>query len=977
MSDKQDIKNIGEFEFDMAKPLGQGAWGEVFRGRQKSLNRSVAIKFLKKELTVDQDFVKRFKREAECLAKLTNEHIIQVYSAGEYEGAYYFIMEFVQGVPLSKFIEKAHKFSYDEVLYVSSSVAKALKAAFESPAKIVHRDIKPSNIMVSMSSSILAPQMQTGVSESIAAVSANLSDSTIKVMDFGLAKLSTEDTEATIVGTVIGTPKYISPEQGLGNVADIRSDIYSLGLVMFEMATGQLPFEGETALSLIRHHIYDTAMAPSQIRADMPKELEAIIMKCLHKDPNRRYQTPVELINDLTAFQHNKPPALAMKDAASSAIEATMISGVGRVRKTQRVLLYAGIGVGVLAIAAVAWFILRPPPQVKPGPYQGPSGTRATIPFGSMTTGSMVSPIEVPTPIQPEITDEEIDEAIAKVEGLLNENKLQEAWSEAAALKRKAPDVLRVKQLYDKVDRALSQAQEARNKVRLAEALINEPPVRLMETADEKLTPDQRRYNYIIGLLEEKKYSDARVDVKKLIDSFDDTVSPAAIYFQMKLLNREKKFGYIDEMDSLYMSLNAQYTQSSCIELAQSLLDQAREDYEKGLYEQCLEDADNVASPDNKIKIFEAFVKQYPSSPYLSEIKVKIEELREDIVRLRQDNYDKCLTQAKDLETQGLFLDAFKQLIEAKEYTSDFSEVTGLIGDLEINYLASKGIAPQGDQRDSTSGLHQSITSHPDEAGMILVPAGKFTMGNRNGEPDEQPTHSVDVDDYYMDLYEVTNARFSAFVKVTNHKTDAEKKGYGWIWQDLEPQKVNGASWKDPRGDKTGIKKIMDHPVVQISWPDAAAYAKWAGKRLPTEAEWEKAARGTQGYVYPWGNQWKMKHCYYVLLAGDGAVSVNEYALGKSPYGCYQMAGNVFEWCHDWYAQDYYRKADAKDNPRGPQSGRVHVIRGGSWIVSRKLLATTLRGQGIVNDNIRCWSDYIGFRCVKDTSKDLIGLIKK
>ena len=223
---------IGEFELYPDRLIGKGAWGEVYHGRQKSLDRAVAIKILKADLTKDDEFVSRFRREAEILAKITDDHIIHVYSAGEHQGLYYFIMEYVDGKPLSSFIESGYKFSTDEIIHVAQSVAQALNAAWESAAKIIHRDIKPSNIMVSHSSLSAKPSEEGTI---------NILSSKIKVMDFGLAKISGSGKDATIAGTVIGTPKYISPEQGMGKPADIRSDIYSLGIVLYEMATGRIP----------------------------------------------------------------------------------------------------------------------------------------------------------------------------------------------------------------------------------------------------------------------------------------------------------------------------------------------------------------------------------------------------------------------------------------------------------------------------------------------------------------------------------------------------------------------------------------------------------------------------------------------------------------------------------------------------------------------------------------------------------------
>jgi serine/threonine protein kinase len=337
-------KILGEFELFPDKLIGKGAWGEVYHGRQRSLNRPVAIKILKKDLTQDEEFVKRFRREAETLAKMSDDHIVHVYSAGEYEGSHYFIMEYVEGQPLSEFIERLHKFSVDEILYIAESVTRALKTAWESPAKIVHRDIKPSNIMVAYTGSrIKTPD------EPIS----NILNTKIKVMDFGLAKVSEGGKDATMLGTVIGTPKYISPEQGLGNPVDIRSDIYSLGIVLYEMVTGRIPFEGETAISMIRHHIHDTATVPSRFNPDIPQDLEKIIMKCIQKEPEKRYTDPQQLLEDLTAFKQQRK----LPFASDAALDATIISDIVRRRQRTRTALYLGI-VGLVMIAGFVFYIM-------------------------------------------------------------------------------------------------------------------------------------------------------------------------------------------------------------------------------------------------------------------------------------------------------------------------------------------------------------------------------------------------------------------------------------------------------------------------------------------------------------------------------------------------------------------------------------------------------------------------------------------
>lgn len=371
-------KTIGEFELFMDRLIGKGAWGEVYHGRQISLDRPVAVKILKKELTQDEQFVKRFLREAKTLAKLTDQHIIHVYSAGQHEGAYYFIMEYVEGQPLSDLIERGSKFTVEETIHVADSVAQALKSAWESPAKIVHRDIKPSNIMVSSSgSSVTAPDTKD--------VATDILKARIKVMDFGLAKASEGGKDATMAGTVIGTPKYISPEQGLGNPADIRSDIYSLGIVMYEMATGRIPFQGESAVSMIRQHVHDDAPPPSQFNQAIPKDLETVIMKCIRKEPEQRYAHPDQLIEDLAAIKQNR----ALTHASSKALEATIISDIEPGKKKTHAVFYAAL-VGLVIAAGLTLYILNLPQH---SPSSASNNTNDQIP---VVTAPATEPITQP-----------------------------------------------------------------------------------------------------------------------------------------------------------------------------------------------------------------------------------------------------------------------------------------------------------------------------------------------------------------------------------------------------------------------------------------------------------------------------------------------------------------------------------------------------------------------------------------------------
>jgi formylglycine-generating enzyme required for sulfatase activity len=238
--------------------------------------------------------------------------------------------------------------------------------------------------------------------------------------------------------------------------------------------------------------------------------------------------------------------------------------------------------------------------------------------------------------------------------------------------------------------------------------------------------------------------------------------------------------------------------------------------------------------------------------------------------------------------------------------------------------------------------------------GMVRIAGGTFEMGSTEGWPHEQPVHTVKVDAFYLDTHEVTNAEFAKFVEETGYVTEAEQ----WKWSlaflphsDAEQRvvgaewwvRVDGADWRHPSGPDSSIVGKDDLPVVQVSWNDAVAYAKWAGKRLPTEAEWEFAARGgKEGKTYPWGDEQRPDD-KFMMNAWSGTFPTEDTGkdghaglapVGRYPangYGLYDMAGNVWEWCADWYGADYYAGSPV-DNPAGPDRGGEKIMRGGSWL---------------------------------------------
>ena len=221
---------------------------------------------------------------------------------------------------------------------------------------------------------------------------------------------------------------------------------------------------------------------------------------------------------------------------------------------------------------------------------------------------------------------------------------------------------------------------------------------------------------------------------------------------------------------------------------------------------------------------------------------------------------------------------------------------------------------------------------------MIEIPAGLFTMGSNEADPEDSPAHEVDLPAFEIDKFEVTNTDYAAFAEVTGYLTYAEQKGF--------------SSWRDAWGIGED-----NHPVVMVTWDDAQAYCEWVGKRLPTEAEWEKAARGTDGRAFPWGNEWDPNQANVKERGLRGTTAVGSFGTGASPYGVDDMVGNVWEWTANWY-QPY--PGNAVDDPYYGEKYRV--TRGGGWFDVEPQATTFNRNAA---DPAKTANDDLGFRCAR------------
>lgn len=263
--------------YELLEKIGEGGMSEVYKARCNKLNRFVAVKILKKQFADNEDISQKFKREATAIANLSDTNIVNVLDVGTQDNMDYIVMEYVSGKTLKELINYNGKLSYNTAIKIALQIAKALDCAHRN--NIIHRDIKPQNILVT-------------------------EDGEVKVSDFGIAK-STDSQTITNTTSIIGSAHYLSPEQAKGTYIDFRSDLYSFGIVLYEMVTGRLPFEGDSPVTVALKHLQEEPVPPKNINPAIPDSLNKLILKAIQKEPIKRYQNAKEIIQDLQKIQEN------------------------------------------------------------------------------------------------------------------------------------------------------------------------------------------------------------------------------------------------------------------------------------------------------------------------------------------------------------------------------------------------------------------------------------------------------------------------------------------------------------------------------------------------------------------------------------------------------------------------------------------------------------------------------------------------
>jgi beta-lactam-binding protein with PASTA domain/predicted Ser/Thr protein kinase len=336
------MAKVFDKRYEIIRRLGSGGMADVFLARDTHLGRQVAIKILYKRYTDDEEFVARFRREAEAAAGLNHPHIVSVYDRGESNGNYYIAMEYLEGRSLKEVIAEHGRLEPAQAIDIAEQILEALQFAHEN--NVIHRDIKPHNIIIN-------------------------GRGRVKVTDFGIARAGSA-TRMTETGSIIGTAQYLSPEQARGTAVEQGSDLYSVGVVLYEMLTGKVPFEGENPVAIALKHLGDEPVPPKYRVPELPDNLNSVVLKSLAKDPARRYKSADEFMEDLERCRQNLPVAapLVAADTAATAIltpeeasaagQSTMVkpaqTAVGGKKKSRRTLILTVALLALIAALAIA-----------------------------------------------------------------------------------------------------------------------------------------------------------------------------------------------------------------------------------------------------------------------------------------------------------------------------------------------------------------------------------------------------------------------------------------------------------------------------------------------------------------------------------------------------------------------------------------------------------------------------------------------
>ena len=964
-------KMIGGCKID--RKLGQGGMGAVFLAMQVSLNRPVAVKLISEAFISNEKYTTRFEREARAVAMLNHPNIVQVYDMGKTEaGQYYIVMELIEGKSLGDIMKVKKLCPEKEALNIVRKAALGLQAAAEK--KIIHRDIKPDNLMIT-------------------------NQGEVKVADFGLAKNTEATAQLTESGHVMGTPAYISPEQGEGLPADHRSDLYSLGATLFAITTGSLPYVGETPISIVMQHIRAEVPDPKARNATLSDQTCAIVKKMMAKDPNERYLNGKQVVHDINIAIAGGPmeelyavkgcPPLDVDEQVGSdfgaeeatgftpdaggrtALEVqgpgTKTGGISRtisgtaahttgalVRKRQRTMLLAGVGgIGVLGVAVlVAVTMSSEPAKGTGGGAAGGTGTSATS--GGTGTAPTTAGESGPGPVVPAgpktiklDIGEPDDGHVTKEKGLRITGSVGyplHVGELTVAVKDGKGQVVQAAKAAE-IDR--SEGTWFVSGVKLAEGpntiTVTAPGANgeiATETRTVTVTVDSERPRITIdGLAAGSNSLTVREREFTLAGRVEDAggIREATLDGRVLVLEADGRFSVplSPREGNQSLGINATDRAGNIGSLTLSL------------------EAD-WTPPDLRITSAEGDVigsrPDYRVEGQLTERGLSVTVAGSTVAVDGQNKFSHPITLAEGEQSFA---------VKVSDRAGNF-----VTRDVKVRFRRlPEGLGP--------GATADEVTNLKDGAALVAVRAGAFPMGTTEGG-DEQPVHGVECRPFYLGKYEVSAGQYRKFLDWAAEQSNPHAHCHATEPRDKShaPQviRLDGARRPGGGGDgATWSPSDPDNPVVGVDWWDAYAYCRWAGLRLPTEAEWEKAATWDAALGakrrFPWGDDDPTRERCNFGNERKFPVKVQSYPAGRAACGAHNLAGNVLEWCLDVYDEGFYAKAgEGARDPVCDAGGEKRVLRGGNFTSAADLL----RGAKRLKVEPKTRMLQIGFRVARD-----------
>jgi formylglycine-generating enzyme required for sulfatase activity/serine/threonine protein kinase len=956
------------------------------------------MKVLHEDLAYDRVFMRRFQREANTLAQLQHPNIVRFYGLEQDGPLAFMLLDYVDGENLKRLIfDAAGPMPSDQTLLILRSVCSALQ--FAHGEGMVHCDIKPGNIMIHRNGTVL-------------------------LADFGIARM-TDAATTTMVG--MGTPAYMAPEQIGGLDPTAGTDIYALGIVLYEMLTGgERPFTGEhaqttgsTSEKVRWEHIHLEAPSPRRYNPGISPDLEAVVLRCLEKDPEERFASAMELWKALQAAAAGEdeayvvpiltePPPTESMDVKQQ-LQACPYCGEGHPTGTQ-FCPTTGNDPGRLTVST---------PPVR---------RWSTRPFGILFTvmlilgaivffcggglwlatqagwGPLVPMLATHTPTPTITLDLLTPSAVLSIPTLTPENT-NTPQSEITLRTTRTPVPLVTPTPTGGGGLiAFNSNRTGNNEIYLINADGSNLGRLTFSPADDRIpswSPDGKEIAYQSNTDGDWEIYVLTLDGGRTRQVTSNTCNDYAPEWSPD----GDRFVFYSDCDG-----NREIYTVNVDGSGRKQLTQTEQKY--NWFPNWSPDGRQVTYSSNQSGNYQVYVMNADGSSSRALAPGCASSFSPDGLQILFTSYCTDLGEIKLMDADGSNVRTLsneygnsnpswsrdgKMIVFQSDRSGDEdvwtmeldgSNWTQLTADPGRDSAAKwqpsdkDGSSSIPDQA-SSSNAGDTLIAPIDGMTMVYIPAGKFLRG-LTGEDvtnlsllcpecdphlysDQSPQREINLDGFWIDKTEVTNAQFAKFVSETGYLTTAEQKGQSYV---MDPDKddfvyVDGADWRHPTGPSSNISGFEDYPVRQISWDDAVAYCTWAWRRLPTETEWEKAARGTDGRWFPWGNDPPDKNYLNFNFNQDGPAPVGSYLSGASPYGVMDMSGNLWEWTADFYSESYYRDAP-DDNPQGPEKGEGYILRGGSWASgSRHYMA-------FVTTTYRMWnnsfirSDVIGFRCVMD-----------